>query len=81
MKRPRLYAWRLPDGRYLGRRACSDPLAPGPPGDSKAYTKKEIDESRVEVLTLFPTASPVPRPKWNPESEEYETPFHFPRSP
>lgn len=78
MKRPHLYSWRLPDGRYIGRHSISDPWSAGSPGYTRGYTIEEIDGNREFFTNLFPDAKPVPTPRWNPESGEYETPIDTP---
>ena len=79
-KKPRSYhySFKLPDGEYVGRRSFHDLL--GPVGVKYAvwYSVEGIAAKRHEILTLFPAAKIVPTPRFNPESEEWETPVNTP---
>lgn len=72
------YAFKLPDGRFIGRAGFHDPLGPQPANHALPYSAEGIRAKREEILQLFPTAKIVPAPRWNSESGEYETPADTP---
>lgn len=72
------YSFQLPDGKFIGRYAFHDPLQPVIPHRAIWYSAEGIRARRSEILTLFPTAKVVPTPRFNPESEEWETPANVP---
>lgn len=81
MARPLLYAFRLPNGRYLGREGMSGPLIETGPGQAATYKAEDIRQREATVRLTWPDATPAPAPRWNPESSEYETPTQQPWPP
>jgi len=81
MKRPCLYAFKLPNGHFIGRIGMTGPLTEVGPGQASPYTAHEIRQQEATIRLTWPEASPAPCPRWNPESGEYETPIHQPWPP
>ena len=79
-KKPRShhYSFLLPDGEYVGRRSFHDSLGPTSVEYATWYSVEGIRAKRHEILTLFPAAKIVPTPRFNEESEEWETPVNVP---
>ena len=72
------YAFKLPDGSYIGRHGFHEPLGPQPPRHALPYSMEGIRAKREEIQTLFPGVKIVPAPRRNGESGEYETPVGVP---
>jgi len=77
-KRSYHYSFKLPDGLFVGRMGFHAPLTPQPVSHAIWYSVEGIASKRHEILTLFPTARIVPTPRFNDESNEWETPVNVP---
>ena len=72
------YAFRLPDGTFIGRVGLFDPLAPQHPRHALPFSLMGLAVRQKDILSQYPTATIVPCPRWNPLTEDYEVPTHVP---